>query len=203
MKTNMRGIANTVIPFALALVLGILGALPAAASEATGTLSVGVGQSSGGTSGGGSIGGTVVGGANPSSSGGSGAGTSVASRSGGSRRFSTVAATPGIQSDGSLASVSDFTGIGGGYDPDLDSRLASLDGDGNIDSGISASDAIAYNSAEQAIASLGQSDDAAAAAGSGNAMSVVMAVLLGLAVAGLGGYAVSAYLAYRREDSGI
>ncbi|HVU06866.1 MAG TPA: hypothetical protein VHE10_03730 [Candidatus Paceibacterota bacterium] len=204
MNIKLRNIANAVLPPALALVLAILGARQAGATEITGTLSLGVGTQSGGTNSDGSIGGTVIGGVNPSSSGGSSSGSSggvVAARSGGNSRSSGGSASTlssGIQSDGTLASVSEFTGTGGGYDPSLDTYLASPDA-GPDDASLSASDAIAYNSAQQAVSSLSQTDNTAAAANSGRTMGIVMAILLGLAVAGLGGYAVSAYMAYRRE----
>ena len=193
-----------------------------AASEFTGTLSNHVSQSStsngslGGTvgsGGSGSISGTVTGGSSggssiASNSDGSGGGGTIS----GSRRHSVVttssSANPNdviiILDDGSAVPASSDTfansggstaGTGGGYDPSLEATLAGLD---DADGQISPEDAIAFNTADNPLLN---SDFTAATGDSGiSSGKTVAAIILGLALLGLAGYAVNSLLAYRREN---
>lgn len=201
---------------ALAVLL-CMGALQAHATEITGTLGTGGGSGSGGTTDNGGMSGTVVGGtpdqttsdqggstqtggasqAAPSSapSGGSG-GSPAAARSGHSAQSGTSAAAPtSVQSQSTgAAQTPSYGGTGGGFDAGLDSYLSSLQGGS---SALSAGDAIAYNRSSGPI---GGAANMAAAAEAGTPGQKAMAIILvSLAVAGLAGYAVNAYMIYRKE----
>ncbi|MDE1875093.1 MAG: hypothetical protein KGI79_00815 [Patescibacteria group bacterium] len=125
----------------------------------------------------------------------------AASRSGGSAR-TNQAQTAAVESDGSLAPASDYSydGTGGGYDPALDTYLASLQGaDTASGAALTPQDAIAYNTAGAATPNAPESNLAAAAASQNAKSEMAVTVALGAAVVVLAGYAVSAYLGYRRE----
>ncbi|HEU5114270.1 MAG TPA: hypothetical protein VFT82_00720, partial [Candidatus Paceibacterota bacterium] len=108
------------------------------------------------------------------------------------------APSSGVQNDGSLAQASDYTGTGGGYDPSLDSYLASLREGGNGNA-LSPQDAVAYNQAAGALNPSSAANLAAVGASGTSGSKALVAILVGLVAAGLAGYAVNAYLAYRRE----
>ena len=89
---------------------------------------------------------------------------------------------------------SEYAGTGGGYDPDLESTLANLGDNGNA---ISPQDAVAYNNGLNPLAN----SDLAAAGDSGvSGAKIWTAIVLGLALIGLAGYAVNALISYRREN---
>ncbi len=221
------GVAAMVAAFGVSGALASeVGGTLSSGSAATGSGSGGAGTTGGSdssSSSGGSMSGTVSGGSDSSQGGSTGSqagGDSTLASNGGSasssggasgstaqaggtsasvgRHRSTISGsetgTMPIQSDGSLAQQADYSGTGGGYDPSLDSYLSSV---GSSGSALSASDAVAYNGSLNPRAL----EAAAAAAGGGTSTgSKAMAVaLVGLAVAGLSGYAVNSYLAYRRE----
>lgn len=194
-----RSLNEFLVVLAIASTIALAGAAYAvqvSASEITGTLSVEA--SGGGTTGGGSIAGVVIGGTSESTASGSGSSGSGGSRSS-HRRILAVASPSGsvIQSDGSLGVASDFTGTGGGYDPSLDSYLASAN-DGGISSGLSADDVVAYNTADNVAEAL---QNTAAVGNTGSpAQRAMVAVIIALALAGLGWYGVSAYRSYRNES---
>ena len=199
-------ITSVLVAAGIAVMIVAFGVSGALASEVGGTLSsggtqqgagsdAGAGQGGDQSSSGGSMGGTVVGGSDGGSAG--AAPTSVASRSGGnhSRIMSSDTGSTAIQSDGSLATASDYNGTGGGYDSDLDRYLASVGSAAS--NSLLPQDAVAYNGAVNPRAL----ENAAAAAGGGSSTAgkAMATALVGLAVVGLAGYAVNSYLAYKRE----
>jgi len=225
-KYFTRYIGVSILPTLVALAF-MAGIGSAHATEITGTLGTS-GSGSGGSSSGSPMAGTVVGGTPDSSSssgstggtsgtsggstsqtssassGGSsgGSGGAVAENSGssaprsGQHRSSTYAApSSGIESDGSLAQSGDYTGTGGGYDSALDARLASLQ---SGDSNVSPSDAVAFNRTGAPNPLAASANVAAAGAGTPGQKALAL-ILIGLAVSGLLGYAVNAYLSYRKE----
>lgn len=184
-----------------------------AASEFTGTLSNYVGPSS--TSNG-SLSGTVGSGSSGSISEAATDGSDGAGGGGspsGSRRRPVVTTTfaansvnPGddvliILDDGSAAPASSGTfaspaGTGGGFDPGLEATLAELDAES--EGQISPEDAVAFNTEDNPLLN---NEFTAAAGDSGISTGrTVAAIVLGLALLGLAGYAVNSLLAYRREN---
>jgi hypothetical protein len=102
-----------------------------------------------------------------------------------------------ILNDGSLASASGLNGTGGGFDQNLENFLAGNASAG--ESGLSPEDAVAFNNSQNPF--LTNTD--LAATGNSSRMSaakVWTAVILGLALLGLSGYAVNAFVGYRREN---
>ncbi len=101
-----------------------------------------------------------------------------------------------ILNDGSIASTSGLNGTGGGFDQDLEVFLAD---ESNGDNGISPEDAIAYNSSQNPL--LANTDLTAATGNSGvSAGKIWTAVILGLLLVGLSGYAVYTLAGYKREN---
>lgn len=102
-----------------------------------------------------------------------------------------------IVDDSALASASNL-GTGGGYDPELESLLSQQSDEGGTEVGyLSPGDAIAFNSAQNVVPA------ALTAAASESGVSgprIWTAVILGLALIGLAGYAANALIAYRREN---
>ncbi|MBI5134161.1 MAG: hypothetical protein HZA81_02130 [Candidatus Taylorbacteria bacterium] len=99
-----------------------------------------------------------------------------------------------IIDDAALASV-ETAGTGGGYDPALEAFLSDEAAD---EIGyLSPAEAIAFNSSQN----IDPSDLSASAAETGlGSGRIWMAVVLGLSLVGLAGYAVNALMSYRREN---
>lgn len=85
-------------------------------------------------------------------------------------------------------------GTGGGFDPSLEKQLAELDTEGQI----SPEDAVAFNTEDNPLLN---NEFTAAAGDTGiSTGKTVAAIVLGLALLGLAGYAINSLLAYRREN---
>ncbi len=92
-----------------------------------------------------------------------------------------------------------FTGVGGGYDPSVERAISALN-DESIDTSISPSDAMAYNSA-YTLSPFSDSDFTTNNGGAGvDSGKVWSAVILAFALMGLAAYAVSALMEYRKEN---
>lgn len=108
-----------------------------------------------------------------------------------------------IIDDAAIASVatagaSSMGGTGGGFDPELEALLDDSDiGAGTEIGFLSPGDAVAFNNSQGAFPT-----DLTAAASEGGVSGARLwtAIILGLALVGLAGYAVNALLAYRREN---
>jgi hypothetical protein len=197
MKTTMtQSTFKILLVPVFAAVIAIIGVSVALASEIGGTVSSG-GSGESYTDGGlvatvaepssSSMQGSVSGGSEPAAGG---------SSSGGHRRAPYGGA---VQSDGSYAFAEEYNGTGGGYDPELERFLAAQNAgaEADADGFISPSDAVAYNDGR----SVGGESLVAATSNSGlGSAKTWTAVVLGLSLLGLAGYAVNALMAYRREN---
>ena len=100
---------------------------------------------------------------------------------------------------GSLAAEGELTGTGGGFDPETEAVIAQVGSDGGSgDNGLSPSDAVAFNNSQNPF--LTNTDIAATGDTDLGSTKVWTAVVLGLALLGLAGYAVNALISYRREN---
>jgi hypothetical protein len=191
----LKKITASVLAFT---VMAAFGAVAVEASEITGSLLI----QSGGSTQTGSLAVQVGGNQNESTSGGGGGGDGGGGTSGTRHRQAAIVSDPliyidtvpsGTQASAGRASGSGSLGTGGGYDAGLEQFLAASE-----DSSLSADEAVAYNAGDNPFAN---TDLVAATADTGlGSAKVWTAVVLGLALLGLAGYAVSALISYRREN---
>jgi len=188
----------------LALLVAALGAgVVAEASELTGTLLL----QSGGSTQTGSLSFQVGGNETSANAGGSGnGGGNVSGGGGGGGRSGTRQGQAAIVSDPIIfidtipgpqvaqsGGRSQALGTGGGFDAGLEEFLSASE-----DSSLSADEAVAFNQAQNPLAN---NDLVAQVGGTGmGSAKIWTAIVLGLALLGLAGYAVSALISYRREN---
>lgn len=99
-------------------------------------------------------------------------------------------------SDGSITSATELNGTGGGFDPELEEFLS---GESSNDGVLSPEDVIAYNSSQNPL--LANTDLTAAVGESGiSTGKILTAIILGLLLVGLSGYAVYSLAGYKREN---
>jgi hypothetical protein len=98
-----------------------------------------------------------------------------------------------------VSASGEFSGTGGGFDPEAEQAIAAASSGDSDDNSLSPSDAVAFNNSQNPL--LANTDLVAATGDSGlGSARVWTAVVLGLALLGLAGYAVNALISYRREN---